>query len=64
MHVSLLLLFSCIAGESLQDKLEKKLLGKNKNRKRTFLGILPIISVFKLLVHPLINPMPPFVAFW
>lgn len=64
MHVSLLLLFSCIVGESLQDKLEKKLLGKNKNKKRTLIGILPIISVFKLLVRPLINPMPPLVAFW
>ena len=64
MHVSLLLPFSCIVGESLQDKLEKKLLGKNKNKKRTFLGILPIISVIKLLVCSLINPMPPFVAFW
>ena len=64
MHVSPLLLFSCIVGESLQDKLEKKLLGKNKNKKRTLLGILPIISVFKLLVRPLINPMPSFLAFW
>ena len=64
MHVSLLLLFSCIVGESLQDKLEKKLLGKNKNKKRILLDILPIISVFKLLVRPLINPMSPFVAFW
>ena len=64
MYVSLLLLFSCIVGESLQDKLEKKLLGKNKNKKRILLDILPIISVFKLLVRPLINPMSPFVAFW
>ena len=64
MPFSFLLLFFCIVGESLQDKLEKKLLGKNKNKKRTLLGILPIISVFKLLARPLINPMPPFVAFW
>ena len=64
MRVSLLLLFSCIVGESLQDKLEKKLLGKNKNKKRTLLGILPVITVFKLLVRPLINRIPPLVAFW
>ena len=64
MDVSLLLLFSYIVGDSLQDKLEKKLLGKNKNKKRILLDILPIISVFKLLVRPLINPMSPFVAFW
>ncbi|XP_073230078.1 uncharacterized protein [Porites lutea] len=32
-------IYGCDAGESLQDKLEKKLLGKNKNKKRTLLEI-------------------------